>query len=404
MFNRLLGKISIRFLGTLVAVGLMLTAVGGAVTSLFVLQSLGDFTSGWEALKMSVQADGMAELSRSVTLMSLLVLWGSVATIVTLLFVGLFFFWFTNFKVVKPMANLTAIMDQFSQGDVSATVPYRENTDEIGHMAQAVQVMKENSQEKIRIEEEKITAEKQAKEDHAKIVNDIANEFEKRIMAIAQSLNSAVAQADKAGSRFQVNANNDLAAADASGCYLSSTVDSVTRSVGEASQMTKSCAEAARRTHGELDTLQHAVGDIDTVVKAINDIAEQTNLLALNATIEAARAGDAGKGFAVVANEVKSLANQTHGMTADITKKVNAIKETASVTIESTSDILETIEQVDQSSTMIYSSISGVKDIADKMGDAVSYLKGSAGSLSIEANALEGAVAKFLNDIRSKAA
>ena len=66
---------------------------------------------------------------------------------------------------------------------------------------------------------------------------------------------------------------------------------------------------------------------IGKVIKVITSVAQQTNLLALNATIEAARAAEAGRGFAVVANEVKELAKQTAGATAEISRMVEAIQD-----------------------------------------------------------------------------
>ncbi|MCB1556739.1 MAG: HAMP domain-containing protein, partial [Alphaproteobacteria bacterium] len=294
-------NISIRALGSVVAGGLMVVALGGAATSGFVLKTLNDFTKRWDVFTYNMAGPDIDALSGAVTFMQFLVLGGSVATISTLFLVGGFFMWFTNRKVVGPMIRLTDTMKQLAHGNTDVIVPYADSTDEIGIMAHSVGVMKENTIARLRLEEQKKTLEAQARADRGKEMQKIASGFEAQIGDIAGAVSAAAKDmraieeqlsanvsktrtqsvaASSAADETTTNVQTIAAAAE----ELASSIREAAQTVNETAVTARDCAAAARESQAQLDGLSAAVHEIDAVIKAINDIAEQTNLLALNAT------------------------------------------------------------------------------------------------------------------------
>lgn len=286
------------------------------------------------------------------------------ATVAVILLAGLLAF-VTTRMVGRPLAQMTAAMRDLADGQLETGVPARDKRDDIGAMAQAVEVFKQNAIEMRRLEGEQAANKAQAEADKQVAMNAMADAFEASVMAVvdhvangaatmqtaAQEMSSAAEstteQANSVSAASEVTTANVQAVASASE-ELTSSINEISRRVSESSQIASEAVTQVGRTNEDVEGLSAAARKIGDVISLISDIAEQTNLLALNATIEAARAGEAGKGFAVVAGEVKNLASQTAKATDEIGAQIAAMQTATTGAVDAIKNIGGTIAKVDE--------------------------------------------------------
>jgi methyl-accepting chemotaxis protein len=347
-------------------------------------------------------------------------------------------------SIVVPVKGMTETMAKLAGGDKTVEIPATENTDEIGDMARAVLVFKENM-----IKADQLAAEQarqqQLQIDRAKKIHELTEKFDVTVtgtvqgtassatemQSTAESMSAIAEQTQRqatavAAASEEASSNVQTVAAAAE--ELSSSIHEISRQVSQSTQVAQGAAEEAERANAMVQGLADAASKIGEVVHLINDIASQTNLLALNATIEAARAGDAGKGFAVVANEVKSLANQTAKATDEISQQIASVQGATQDAVTAIQSITKVISQVNEISTAIASAveeqgaatqeiarnaqqasgataevsghINGVTQGASETGKAAGHVLEAAETLTKQAELLRKEVDDFLADVK----
>ena len=351
-----------------------------------------------------------------------------------------------NKTIAKPIKSLTEVMRQLASGDTGVSVNGQERVDELGAMARAVQVFKDNAIEKAHLEAERQAAAEQAEAEKRRTMQELADRFDQEVGGIIESVGSSAVElqgtsrtldtAAGAAEKQTHAASDDAERASQSVQTVASAAEEMTSAIHEvngqmasAAAKLRETAEGAKGAEAQMDELSQAVAQIDEVVVQISSVAEQTNLLALNATIEAARAGEAGKGFAVVASEVKSLATQTQKMTESIETQLAAVKAASEQAVGATQAIVGNVDGVNETTGAIAGAIEeqtattaeisrsaqeaaqGTSAVSEKLGSvadaaqnasqASNQVSEAATHLVQQSESLRAAVQAFLQEVRA---
>ena len=347
--------------------------------------------------------------------------------------------------VIQPIVRMTGVMQRLAGGELERDIPSLGRKDEVGAMATAVQIFKENAVRVRAMEAAAALSAKQIEEDRRATMQRVADGFEKAIGEIVRTVSSASSDIEAAAGSLTKTAettqglsataaaaseqsSSNVQSAAAASEEMASSVVEISRQVQQSRDIARAAVAQAERTNVRISELSQSANRIGEVIKMITAVAEQTNLLALNATIEAARAGDAGRGFAVVAAEVKALSAQTAKATEEIAAQVTQMQSATELSVSAIREIGSTIGQISEISTAIAAaveeqgaatqeiarnaqqaaqgaaqvtgSIANVNRGAADTGSAADQVHGLAVSLLSESNHLNTEVENFLHTIR----
>jgi methyl-accepting chemotaxis protein len=347
--------------------------------------------------------------------------------------------------VAMPITAMTKAMRGLAEHNMTTAIVGVGRRDEIGAMAGAVQVFKDNM-----IKADQLAATLEAdhvvKDERAARQDALVRDFESKVAstvgllassatemeATARSMSATAGQTTQQASTVAAaaeEASSGVQTVAASAEELTSSISEISRQVAQSSKITEKAVADARRTDTTVRALAEGAQRIGQVVELIRSIAGQTNLLALNATIEAARAGDAGKGFAVVASEVKGLAGQTAKATEEIAAQISQLQTETSEAVEAirgitavieevsaiataiasaveeqgaaTNEIARNVQQTAGSAQLVTTNIAGVSQGAAGTGAAAEQVLSAAGALSKQAETLSAEVTGFVAKVRA---
>jgi len=350
-------------------------------------------------------------------------------------------------RIAGSIAKMTHAMQKLASGDFAVVLPGLGRADEVGDMAQAVEMFKvlarqrADEEAKARMNQELLAADARKAD-----INRLADGFEGAVGRIIETVSAAGAELETAAGTLTATAQRSLdltklvaATSEAASANvqsvasaskgMSSSMSQIGRQAQGSAHVAGEAVQQAETSHQQVSRLLTAANKIGEVVQLINAIARQTNLLALNATIEAARAGSAGRGFAVVASEVKALAQQTAQATDEISVQVSGIQNATQEvvltikaigsTIERMSEVASTItaaveqqgaasreisrnvQEAARGTEQVSLSLTDVQRGATETGAASAEVLSSARSLAANSNHLKLELAAFLKTVRA---
>ncbi len=348
--------------------------------------------------------------------------WISLGTAIAAIVICAFGIYMVVARVANPIQRITGVMQKLANGDVNNDVPFLDRGDEIGAMAAAVEVFRENAVQRMRLEneaeanrslseQERIAREAQKAKEAAQIKHAVDNlaqglsrlstgdvtfrisePFTETLDAVrhdfnnsAEKLQSALGRVAENARGIDAGANEIKAAADdlakrteqqaAAVEETAAALEQITTVVKDSAQRAKEAGQlvagarhhaeesgaVVRRAVGAMELIEQSSNEISNIIGVIDEIAFQTNLLALNAGVEAARAGDAGKGFAVVAQEVRELAQRS----------AQAAKEIKALITTSKGQVKEGVQLVGDTGRALETIVSEVQEINRHVGAIV---------------------------------
>ncbi len=287
-------------------------------------------------------------------------------------------------NVVGMIEGITDAMARLAKGETEASIPGAARGDEIGAMARALRVFREDSLElselndqRAQIAERELDQQQalsrksaQLREEKSELLQGLADNFEVSTAEVISAVGGASEQLrdtsqtmvdlakqsteqTEEASKAMAEATSNVSAAAAATDQFALSIAEVSTQATASATLARDASELVVNANSKMTDLSSAADEIGEIAELIQSIAQRTNLLALNASIEAARGGEAGRGFAVVASEVKELASQTSNATSSVAAKITAMQNSTGSSVSDLTSIVAQIDELERSSIVI---------------------------------------------------
>ncbi|MBO6514425.1 MAG: methyl-accepting chemotaxis protein [Phycisphaerales bacterium] len=296
---------------------------------------------------------------------------------------------FLSSSITRRLGALMEYASSIADRDLSIDDLQIKTKDEIGRLADAVNVMKNSIKGVISDVSHTTQAVASASTELAASAEQMAAGMDtqqqqtQQVAAAVEELSQSVGEvAAKSSDATTASVESQRLAEDGGG-IVSNTVEEM-----------QGIAREVQSSADTINTLGQKSQMIGEIIAVINDIADQTNLLALNAAIEAARAGEHGRGFAVVADEVRKLAERTTEATEEVSQSILGIQtetESAVTLIEAGSErVGKGVDLASQAGEALRSIVDGSKGVQGMVQDIAAAANEQTAAADEIARAVEG--------------
>lgn len=321
--------------------------------------------------------------------------------------------------IVKPIQQVVGRVQEVADGNLQGQDLKITSRDELGLLTKAVNSMVQQlrnligqvnaSMEQVTLSSEQLaaTAEEstRATEEVTSAMQEVAGGSQRQLEGVSKALHTI----QELASGIHRIAESTHVVSDAT-TKTSQATNQGTTSIRSAMEQMNTIHSSVHQSTQLVEKLNERSTEIGKIVEYINEISNQTNLLALNAEIEAARAGEHGRGFQVVAGEVRKLARQSQGLTAQINDIIQKIQVDTHSTVEAMGLVsnevqrgVSAVNEAGQSFGLILSSmedvvkqVEEVSAVSDQMSASADGMKSTVQNnhkIATEASALTQTVA-----------
>jgi len=287
--------------------------------------------------------------------------------------------------VIKPIESFVSFVNKVSEGNYQLRYQ-QETTDEMGQIANAMNVMLEKLEGLIETEADRDRLQNQITsllkivsaaadgdftvkgEVQAGALGALSDSFNLMVSELSglirdvqntsEQIATATGEVLKSSDVMAAGANKQAKEIDSTSESVKNMADIIKYASDRSTQAAKAASQAAEVAKKGTEIVKSAIEgmhrirnivqdaarqveilgqhsqEIGDILELISEIANRTNLLGLNATIEAARASESSRGFGVVAEEVRSLAERSGQAAKDIAILVENIQSGTSEAVK----------------------------------------------------------------------